>query len=194
MQRIRWWWGGGRGRWCTYPTHEVGKGKNVSKVPWNSDVRKEAVFPQLFQLGPCKTLIYKSWPSFKVLSSSQPGLFYIRQAQTICLGNVFHFACPNTFLCYISPFSGWYSSWATEYSWPITFPCNISLDDIPIGKLNILDLSHFYAIFLCSLNNNTIGKLNILDLHPEDDEQLDRFRNAAALKVVPIFFEIRQKL
>ena len=36
--------------------------------------------------------------------------------------------------------------------------------------------------------------LDILDLHPEDDEQLDRFRNAAALKVVPIFFEIRQKL
>ena len=68
------------------------------------------------------------------------------------------------------------------------------LDDIPIGKLNIFELSHFYAIFLCSLNNNTIGKLNILDLHPEDDEQLDRFRNAAALEVVPIFFEIRQKL
>ena len=36
--------------------------------------------------------------------------------------------------------------------------------------------------------------LDILDLHPEDDEQLDRFRNAATLKVVPIVFEIRQKL
>ena len=103
-----------------------------------------------------------------MLSSSQPGLFYVGQAQTICLGNVFHFAFYAIFLR--------------------------SLDDIPVEQLNILAISHFYAIFLCSLNNNTIGKLDILDLDPEDDEQLDRFRNAAALKVVPIVFEIRQKL
>ena len=72
--------------------------------------------------------------------------------------------------------------------------CFLSLDDIPVEQLNILAISHFYAIFLCSLDDIPIGKLNILDLHPEDYEQLDRFRNAAALKVVPIVFEIRQKL